>query len=192
MATDLSDRSERALERGVLLARRLEVPIEVLHVVDDTAPAEVTAQYETAARQTLSQLLASLPAAADVNPDVALIRGDDFRAILERADETDADLVILGTVRSTAYELFSGTTVERIVRMGNVPVLMVKDAPDEAYARVLVATDVSPSAKRALRVALEIAPRAEFSLLHIVHVPFRGLLGAEAVDQVRAENASNM
>jgi len=73
MATDLSDRSERALERGVLLARRLKVPIEVLHVVNDTAPAEITAQYETAATQTLRQLLASFPAAADVNPDVALI-----------------------------------------------------------------------------------------------------------------------
>lgn len=187
VATDLSDRSDRALERGAFLARRLEADIEVIHVVDDTAPIEITAQYETAAKQALSQLLASIPAAADVNPDVALIRGQDFRAILARAAETNAELIILGKTRNDVLELFGGTTVERIVRMGDVPVLLVKDPPIDAYSHALVATDLSPSAKRALRVALEIAPGAEFSLLHVAHVPFKGLLGSEAVEQIRSE-----
>lgn len=192
MATDLSDRSDRALERGVLLARRLEADIEVLHVVADTAAVEITAQYETAAKQALGQLLASLPAAADVNPDVALIRGQDFRAILERAAAINAELIILGTPRHTVYELFGGTTAERIVRMGDIPVLMVKETPSESYTHVLVATDLSPSAKRALRAAFEIAPGAAFSLLHVVHVPFRGLLGAEALEQMRGEREHEM
>jgi nucleotide-binding universal stress UspA family protein len=192
MATDLSDRSDRALERGVLLARRLEATIEVLHVVDDTAPAEITAQYETAAKQTLIQRLASLPAAVDVNPDVALIRGQEFRAILERAAETNAELIILGTTRNTVHELFGGTTAERIVRMGDLPVLMVKKRPSETYSHVLVATDLSPSATRALRVALEIAPGAEFRLLHVLHVPFKGLLGPQAMLQMRGEREQHV
>ena len=187
MATDLSDRSDRALERGVFLARRLEAALEVLHVVDDTVPLEITAQYEAAARQTLNQLLSSLPAAADVNPDVALIRGHGFHAILERAAKINAELIILGTTRHTVYELFGGTTAERIVRVGDLPVLMVKDPPIEAYSHVLVATDLSPSAKRALRVAFEIAPGAEFRLLHVAHVPFKGLLGSQAALQMRGE-----
>lgn len=192
VATDLSDRSGPALERGAILAQRLEMNVEVLHVVDDTAPAEISAQYETAARKALSELIASLPAAAEVNPDVAIIRGQDFRAILERASESKVELIVLGVTRTTASEFFGGTTAERVVRMGDVPVLMVKEPPTDAYRHVLVATDLSPSAKRAMRMALEIAPGAEFSLLHVVHVPFKGLLGPEAVAQVRGEREQDV
>jgi nucleotide-binding universal stress UspA family protein len=191
MATDLSDRSDRALERSILLASRLEAALEVLHVVDDAVPLPITAQYEAAARQILNQRLSSLPA-ADVNPDVALIRGQAFHVILERAAKINAELIVLGTTRHTVDELFGGTTAERIIRMGDPPVLMVKEAPSEAYRHVLVATDLSSSAKRALRVALEMAPGAELRLLHVVHVPFKGLLGSQAALQMRGEREQHV
>jgi len=41
-------------------------------------------------------------------------------------------------------------------------------------------------------VALEIAPGAEFRLLHVVHVPFKGLLGSRAVLQMRGEREQHV
>jgi nucleotide-binding universal stress UspA family protein len=94
---------------------------------------------------------------------------------------------VLGITRHTTYELFRGTTAERIIRIGNLPVLLVKDPIAHDYERVLVATDNSPASRRALEYAAAIAPDAEFHLLHTVHVPFKGLLGPESQEQIRQE-----
>jgi nucleotide-binding universal stress UspA family protein len=187
IATDLSARSDRALRRAVSLAQRLGASLEILHVVDDTVPSSIVDQYEEAAKSTIGQLLAVIPEAAGVKPQLEFVRGQAYEAIMQRATRIDAELIVLGITRHTAFELFRGTTAERIIRLGDLPVLMVKDPPGDDYARVLVATDNSPAATRAVGCALAIAPGAEFRLLHVIHVPFKGLLGSEAVRQMRAE-----
>jgi len=187
IATDLSARSDRALKRAIMLAQRLGASLEILHIVDDTMPSSIVEPYKEAAKTTVHRLLAAIPAAASVKPEFELVRGQDYAAILQRAARIGAELIVLGITRHTVYELFRGTTAERIIRMGDFPVLMVKDPPDDDYTRVLVATDNSPAATRAVGCALAIAPGAELCLLHVIHVPFKGLLGSGALLQIRAE-----
>ena len=187
MATDLSARSDRALQRALALAHQLGATLEVIHIVSDTVPESIAKQYEASALTTIEQLLASLPPAADVRPDIAIIRGHDHEEILRHTEETGAELIVLGIPRYTAYELFRGTTAERIIRIGNLPVLLVKNPVAHDYKRVLVATDNSPPSRRALECAAAIAPGAEFHLLHAVHVPFTGFLGPESQAQIRQE-----
>ncbi len=187
VATDLSARSDRALQRALALAHQLGAALEVIHVASDTVPVSIAEQYEASARTTIEQLLASLPSAANVKPEIAIIRGYDHDEILRRSLETGAELIVLGITRHTTYELFRGTTAERIIRIGNLPVLLVKDPIAHDYERVLVATDNSPASRRALEYAAAIAPDAEFHLLHTVHVPFKGLLGPESQEQIRQE-----
>ena len=187
MATDLSARSDRALQRALALAHQLGATLEVIHVVSDTVPASIAAHYEASARTTIEQLLASLPSAANVKPEIAIIHGHEYDAILRHAPETGAELIVLGITRHTTYELFRGTTAERIIRIGDLPVLLVKDPVAHDYERVLVATDNSPASRRALECAAAIAPNAEFHLLHAIHVPFKGFLGSESQAQIRQE-----
>ena len=191
MATDLSARSDRALQRALALAHQLGATLEVIHIVSDTVPVSIAEQYEASARTTIEQLLASLPLAANVKPEIAIIRGHDYEEILYHAQETGAELIVLGITRHIAYELFRGTTAERIIRIGDLPVLLVKDPVVHDYERVLVATDNSPAAQRALECAAAIAPDAEFHLLHTVHVPFTGFLGPESQAQIRQEQERN-
>jgi nucleotide-binding universal stress UspA family protein len=187
VATDLSARSDRALQRALALAHQLGATLEVIHIVSDTVPVSIAEQYEASARTTIEQLLASLPSAADVKPEIAIIRGHDYEEILYHAVETGAELIVVGITRHTAYELFRGTTAEHIIRFGNLPVLLVKDPVVHNYERVLVATDNSPAAQRALECAIAIAPDAEFHVLHAIHVPIRGFLGPESQAQIRQE-----
>lgn len=188
IATDLSARSDRALRRAVVLADRLDASLEIVHVIDEAVPQSVLEPYETAARTTLDQLLATIPTAAAVKSKISFVRGHGYSTILQYAAQTGADLIVLGVTRHSIYELFRGTTAERIVRVSAFPVLMVKDPANAPYGRVLVATDNSPAATRALGCALAVAPGAEFCLLHITHVPFKGLLGAEVRGQIRADH----
>jgi nucleotide-binding universal stress UspA family protein len=192
IATDLSARSDRALRRAAVLAKTLKASLDIVHVVEDTMPEAAVAPYEDAARNSIEQLIATIPEAESVKPVVTFVRGYGYSAILEHAARVHADLIVLGITRHTVHELFRGTTAERIVRVGHVPVLMTKDPAGEPYARVLLATDNSPSAARALACTLALAPGAEFRLLHVVHVPFHGLLGQKVRDQIRAEREQDI
>jgi nucleotide-binding universal stress UspA family protein len=185
MATDLSARSDRALQRALALAHQLGTTLEVIHIVSDTVPVTVAEEREASARTTIEELLSSLPSAADVKPKVSIIRGHDHDEILRHTEETGAELIILGITRHTTFELFRGTTAERIIRTGNLPVLLVKDPVAHNYEQVLVATDNSPASRRALECAAAIAPDAEFHLLHTIHVPFKGLLDTDTREQIR-------
>jgi nucleotide-binding universal stress UspA family protein len=192
IATDLSARSDRALRRAAVLAEALKASLDIVHVVEDTMPEAAVGPYEEAARTAIEKLVATVPAAEHVKPAITFVRGQGYRALLEHAARVHADLIVLGITRHTVHELFRGTTAERIVRVGQTPVLMAKDPANEPYSRVLLATDNSPSAARALAAALALAPGAEFRLLHVVHVPFHGLLGQEVRDQIRAEREKDI
>jgi len=187
MATDLSARSDRALQRALALAHQFGATLEVIHIVSDTVPISIAEQYEASARTTIEELAASLPSAATVKPKVSIIRGHDHDEIIRHSEETGAELIVIGITRHTTYEFFRGTTAERIIRIGNLPVLLVKDPVVHNYERVLVATDNSPASRRALECAAAIAPDGEFHLLHSVHVPFTGFLGPESQAQIRQE-----
>lgn len=56
------------------------------------------------------------------------------------------------------------------------PLLVVRQPPHEAYRRVLVAVDFSPSSLPALAAARAVAPAAELVVLHAYEVPFEDRL----------------
>lgn len=66
--------------------------------------------------------------------------------------------------------------VERLVRKSVKPLLVVKQPPHDAYRRVLVAVDFSPSSLPALAVARAVAPAAELVVLNAYEVPFEDRL----------------
>jgi len=67
--------------------------------------------------------------------------------------------------------LFTGTTVERVMRQGVKPVLMVKNKPVGEYKSVVVGTDFSMASHKAFRAAASLAPGASFSLVHAYELP---------------------
>jgi nucleotide-binding universal stress UspA family protein len=62
------------------------------------------------------------------------------------------------------------------VRKSVKPLLVVRQPPHEAYRRVLVAVDFSPSSLPALAAARAVAPAAELVVLHAYEVPFEDRL----------------
>jgi nucleotide-binding universal stress UspA family protein len=90
-------------------------------------------------------------------------------------------------------DLFRGTTIERVLRQGDVPVLAVKDKPSAPYRRVLVAVDFSIGSRRALEFALRMVPDGEFHVLHAYDVPFAGFLtDPRTHEQVATEHAGQL
>lgn len=175
VATDLSARSDRALERAVLLARTHDARLIVLHVMDEDLPSAALDRVSEAARDEIMQQLRAVGPAGGKGTAVEVVPGKDYRDIIARADEIGADLVITGTHRNDAgNKPITGTTMDRVIRHGTRPVLVVPAHAREPYRRVVVGVDFSAFSRFAIRNALAIAPTAEFHAVHAFQVPFAG------------------
>jgi len=194
VATDLSASSERALVRAIGLAAAFRARLTVLYVVDDCLPDDIAYALRGQAEQTVRAQLAAESSAAGLEVGVEIVIGQPFAEILTQAWRRHADLVVMGMHRKAPFrDLFRGTTVERVLRQGDVPVLVVKDEPSAPYRRILVAVDFSIGSRRALEFALRMVPDGEFHVLHAYDVPFAGFLtDPRTHEQVATEHASQL
>ncbi len=196
MANDLSARSDRALRRAVSLAKEFGAKLEVLTVVEEMFLDASTRNSEGVAEEALAKQISGLPDAVGVSIATRVSVGMDYEDIIQRSEELDADLVVLGIHRQKTRELFRGTTAERVVRFGNRPVLIVKHGVSGPYRKALLATDLSVHAQAATEVAARIVPKGEIVLLHAVHRPFAAFLGRSdqkaLMDQEREQTKSGL
>lgn len=181
VATDLSARSDRALQRAVALARERVAEIEVIHVVDDSYSGDAAAQLEMVAREKIRDQIAALNLHKEGTCRTTVVRGDDYVEIIERAEAIGADLIILGIPRERPRGLFRGTTAERIIRWGDIPALVVREPVTKSYQVLLVGVDLSVHSRRALRFAAELVPDGDFYLVHATHEPFTAFIGRETI-----------
>jgi len=177
MATDLSARSDRALERAVRLATEHGAELTIVHVVDEDLPSSISDVQEKEAKQAIQEHIGSLTAGNGPHISIKVVFGRDYADILEMSEETEAGMIVLGMHREDAFkDMFRGTTVERIIRASNVPVLLVRNQAGEPYRRVMVGVDFSIYSRRAVEFAAKLVPSGEFYLVHAYDVPFKGFL----------------
>lgn len=177
VATDLSIRSDRAVQRALRLGANLKLPCHIISVIDNDLPGDMLANLQKDVEHRLKRFAESLVAPGQKVTSAA-IAGDPHQAILEQAEAHDAALLVLGLHRARPFlDLIRETTMVRIVRGSLRPVLLVNDPADHEYARVLVPVSFSPGCAAALRMATTVAPGAELRSFHAVPVPFSGLTG---------------
>lgn len=167
-ATDLSQRSAPAVERAAWLVDRWDGALTLLHVADSE---QLAAVIEDEVRDTAAALQAQLGRLGGQVTKSALVQtGDPFEAILTAAAEYRASVIVLGAHRRRRFlDIFRGTTAERVIRAGTVPVLTARQAPARPWRHVMVAVDLSDASRHALQGARDL-----------------GLLDAERVTVVHA------
>ncbi len=184
LATDLSSRCDRALDRAAYLAKRWRARLVVLNVLEpdaewtgsgrslDLPSWQHPPDRETvAAAQLRRDLGESLKAA-----EVRVVEGAPAATIEAVAREVGAGLIVTGIARhDTLGRYLLGSTVERLAHQTPVPLLVVKNRL-RPYDEVLVATDFSPSSQHALTAAARFFPRTPLTLLHAWEIPFAGFL----------------
>jgi nucleotide-binding universal stress UspA family protein len=178
-ATDLSSRSDRALRRAGVLAREAGAELVLLSVVDDDQPARLVASERREVAVLLGELSRAMHELEGLEPRLRVEVGDPFDAIIGVANEEDADLVIMGEHRKRLLrDVFVGTTIERVMRLGHRPVLMASGPSERPYRRVLAAVDPSEAAAHALRTAhrLGFLQRADLIVFHAFEHSGRGNL----------------
>ncbi|HEX7074909.1 MAG TPA: universal stress protein [Hyphomicrobiaceae bacterium] len=210
LATDLSSRSDRAFHRAAELARTNKALLTVLHVIPDELNPDYADALKTSAKAALEKQVSQEMAAGEFNVNIAVKGGLDEEAILKQvregaargdfsvevrieagsiydiiiqtADAANADLIICGVHhRLMIGDEWLGSTIDRVLRFGNRPVLVVKSEPENSYKSIVVGVDFSEASAEALAFAYAAFPSAKFTLLNAVESSFSGFLsGADA------------
>lgn len=181
-ATDLSPESDLAVSRACALARRLNAPLIVLHIVDDQLPLLARDAVSTEARLLMEEQLSRCPKASDSETQLVIEPGRVAESILHKVSEENAQLLVMGRHHQRSLELFVGTTLERVSRLSSAPVLMVATAGGH-YDSALLALDFSACASDALRCAARLLDGGKLNALHLCNPPLGTRMAGPAAEQ---------
>lgn len=184
LATDLTSRCDRALDRASQLAAEWDAELIAAHVVD---PAHMPQFHIDRSRRRWRRIHDPLERmrwrirrdlAGDMgNMRFILEEGEPTGTLLQIAAREDCDLIVTGAARQESIErMISGSTITRLVRGSSAPVLMVQDRGARPYRRITVATDFSEASFQALLKAAAIFPDSSLTLFHAYDIPFAGFV----------------
>lgn len=142
VGTDLSDTARIATDRAHLLAQKLGADLTLVHAGRD------------------SDELAKLASELGARPVARA--GNPAEVLLGEVENQDADLLVVGSVGMTGARRFLlGSVPNKISHHATTDVLIVKTDPPprsiESYSTILVGTDGSPTATRAVKMAAGLA-----------------------------------
>lgn len=189
-ATDLTEGSDGILHAAGRLALASRAGLHVLHALE--SPAGGSPEHAPGSRPSFEdrigeavelldeQIARTLPPGIPAASQQVVL-GSAHLAILDRARDVEADLIVLGPhLRHGRADDFLGTTADRVIRSSGAPCLVVRGDLRLPVRRVLVPMDLTEPSRGALDLALAwagalgtSAPEAgglptEIEVLHIV------------------------
>ncbi|MGE3150934.1 MAG: universal stress protein [Pseudorhodoplanes sp.] len=181
LATDLSARCDRALDRAVSLSQFWRAKLVVLHVLEDFRIADSDPTVPSWRRPAEPVAVAERQLLADIGPiaetaHVIIDEGEPTETIVRMAEKMGCDLIVTGIARDELFGRFIlGTTVDRLLRNSRVPILVVKKRARQRYGHIAVATDFSESSRYALEAAIRYFPSEKLTIFHAYTSPMSGL-----------------
>jgi len=137
IAIDFSENSNYAFDYALMLARKFDAEITVLHVINE--PIDLRGFYVP--HISFEQLEKEIEAGADAmmekfcqekmegycNFRTSVVNGIPYEEIIRKGKEIDASLIVLGTHGRTGLDhIIFGSTAERVVRSAASPVLSIR------------------------------------------------------------------
>lgn len=178
VATDFSTRSDRALRRATMLAKRSGAILTQVHVVDDDQPAHLVRPKVEAARAVLEESARTIEAFDKIPAYAMVVTGDVYSGIVEAADDLGADIIVVGSHRRQFRDLFVGTTAQRVIAHSGRPVLMAAGVPSAPYDRALVALGLDDDSASVAKRTHEMRAlgASQIVAIHAYDAPARGML----------------
>ena len=169
--TDFSERAAQAARAAGAIARRLAMPLWLVHVVDEIgaelAMRDVYDPVFEPQRAKLQRQADELRADAGIEVEPILLLGIAHQQLVEVARSAHARLLVVSMFGAESpRHWLPGSVAERVAQSSPVPVLAVRDVSSlEAWARgdrplrILVGVELAPTSRAALRWAAELRAR---------------------------------
>ncbi len=178
LATDLSGRGDRALDRATDLANLWDAELVVVHALEDeaTAGADRSPSWrrppdmaETVERQLRDDIRSPCPQLR-----IHVEDGPPLQTILEAVERETPDLLVVAMGRGGPRDGLS-RTLDELFRRSPVSLLVVKRRPSGPYGHILVGTDYTEEARIAVEVSSRLFDPAPLVVMHAYEMPYRNL-----------------
>ena len=137
IATDGSDKSMKAAEEGMELAKALGAQVIALNVINEVVIASAVRQLGSDRKEVEERLKVAGEKAVDnikamgakmgVNVDAIVTIGAPANTVIDMAGAEQADLIIMGSHgESGASKLLIGSVVQKVLYWATIPVLVVR------------------------------------------------------------------
>ncbi len=187
VGTDGSDSATRAVRHAAWLAQTVGAELLVTH-----ADPERGGDSTSPGRMGASVLRDACAEAAGASPRPVLRTGEAAGNLVGLARDEGADLIVVGNRGMGSRRVLMGTVPGRVAQRAPCDVLIVntiKDEPSAPYRLILLATDRSPTADRAVAAgrALAEAVDANADQLHVTEGD-----AAEGIVRTAAERSADL
>lgn len=176
VATDLTINSAHAMDRAIQLADVTQARLHVFHQAPDFRLPGTKQNNEdlfsNAAKSKITEFIQQNKRSANITFEIHIeSKGRIHELIDEHAMKIQADLVVMGiTNKSKDTPSFVSTTIERVIKTGNYPVLMVSRKVTGLYQKALFYLDMDDLSGAAFNLASQFNPKADFLLLPAFNV----------------------
>jgi nucleotide-binding universal stress UspA family protein len=131
--TDGSDHSDLAIDHAMDLAEQFDATIHALFVVEETGPSghwDFAVENQETVGEAALDAVVTLGDERGVHIKRHLRRGTPSEEIVDAATDYDVDLIVMGTQGRTGFSRIAtaGSTTERVVRLTDIPTLVVGGA----------------------------------------------------------------
>lgn len=190
---DRSEEIDAVVDHAISIADRMDATLHVLFVADTTRDSVTTVRGEfvdalVRKGESIVETVGERVDAANVSHTRVVIQGNPAQTIVEYADKHGCDLLVVPTRgREGVSRYVLGSVAEKLVRLSPVPVLTTRLRADERltfpYERILVATDGSAAADRAVEHAVDLADATD-AALYVLSIVEDSSLGDESESSV--------
>lgn len=195
VATDFSAPARHAVMRSAALAQQLMAALHITHVVEPSLTEHLKALLNLDDQQTneraqkqaelaLNVLMSAVEAGYHQTPSLSVYSGSLLPTLAQAVEASASDLVLLAAKGENFIRNWTiGSTAERLIRLLNCPMLVVKQSTQVRYQRVMIAIDFSDWSLSSIQLAQQIAPDAHYILTHVFDVPEEGKLRMAGVSE---------
>jgi len=169
VASDLTAYTDRAFDRAAILAEQSRAAIRLVHAIDPgVLPEKYLKKNVREAEAHLEHEVRDSGIDKNIDVSVKVLRGNAEMVVIEEAQAMQADIIIMGLSHDTSLGgMVRGTTIDKVVRRAQCPVLVVKTRARRPYVRITAALDLAEPSRKALDFALREFPGAEISVIHV-------------------------
>ncbi len=174
---DFSETSIQALDHAVFMSKIFNSKLSLVHVVEAIKYADELGGLIVIDQEVSGIIEAKLDELASsvhqnhgiIKPETIIKHGNISDAIVETAEECNADIIIMGTHGTSGWEeFFMGSNAYKVVTEAACPVLTVqKHAAKNGFRNIVLPIDNSISSRQKVQHAVEFAEHYG-SIIHVV------------------------
>ena len=182
-ATDLTSKSDAAVDRAAILATQLDAELILLHVAPHSSSLSVQEQNLREAAERVKTRIREPLWRHSLAPNTMIQIGNPAQSLARTAEEVGAHLIVLGAHARVARDALAGTIAARVLSERRWPVLIVRQRDHGVYRDALLALDLNPQSAAIIRTAESLVLRDDMkvSVVHSCRVPYSAMLDSAGV-----------